>query len=484
MLTAISQMPQNVQISTLRESKRNASEEKVNEVALNGLQDTVITIYNNTSQLSDFFSVLVENPESLLVYKPLLSQMDQSTAYIHVDKGEGFIQSTKIDPETFSMNQFYQSLVGQVVRMYHKEGALIEGKVLDWNQDALTIYDTHYEIPRIIFFKREEITGIACDDLNTKMSIEPSLKAKYITENPEEIEGQVISLNNGLTWKAYYRLIIEETKKGLQGRLEADAQISNKCGKDLKNMVVKVVSGNLNMEMPKPLPRSNFCELKALPSVGASQMQAVAIDQKWEDLKAYLIPYKMNLLNNETISTRLFDSKEVKLQKSHLLHSYEYQNGERHLSVCYRIENTLENHLNQAFPNGKITVYRKEGKSLNLIGQHSLEQTPKGKDLKIITSESFDLIAKRSVQTQNVKDLLQNVIGQDFFVKIELTNGSDQDQTVFLHEHLSKGYSIVKADNSLTEKDGEELVFEVKVPKNTTSKNPLVFCYQYRRDFI
>lgn len=464
----------------------NIQDQKISNVVINALEESVITIYSNKiAQLTDFFKVSTVASNTQLTYLPILSSMDRGSPFIHISKGKGYIQSQKIDDHSFSLQSYFQGLVGRQVVVMDKEGSLIQGRILEFGSNTVTLYDNAAPPHKIRVIKREEIRDIQCDDLESLLDIEPSIKATYLNDSiSENLEGQVISLNRGLQWNAFYRLILKQTDEGLKGKLISDAQILNTNNKELKNVVVKVVSGNLNFNMPEPLPKQCFTEMRAMACSNNANPQIAAIDQKWQDLKAYLIPYKMNLLPNETVSTRLFDPKDVEVKKTYVTHSNEYDQGEKNPHVCYLIENDKNGDLAQAFPEGSVHIFRQEGSQIDIIGNSYLNQTQNGKDLEIVSSKSFDLLSKRSFETKNIKNSKNETIAQEITVKLELSNGSDEDKTILIHEHLKQGVKILETSQSLKEISGDEIVYEVDVSKSNNAKNPIIITYCYKKDLV
>jgi|GEM_PF-3572045 len=462
---------------------RNKVDEKISQVALKGLEGSFLTIYQNVAQITDVFSIDVKDPKTEIVYAPLLKQMIADTAFVYIENGVGEIIAQSSETSRFSLRDFYQSLIGEAISLEGKGSGdfwFCKGTLFDIHENQLIILSENNVLASVPL---DQVLSVKTEKLGDNIVVKPHVSALYQSPNPEEIEGQVTFLTHGFHWNAHYRLILEESENGeLKGRLVSQAQIINQTEKTLKDVVIQVVSGSLNLNNPQPMPYSIRNKMLAAETFSNETQGGAAIDQTWEDYKAYLIPYKMDLKPSQRISTTLFESKEVSIEKCYMLHTYEHDQGEKHPSISYHIENSEENDLAQALPEGKIQVFDKAGGLLNFMGEHSLPQTPKGKDLDIVSGESFDLRVKRSTKTHNIKNAEGKLLAQEFTVTLAFTNGKDEEAKIYMHEHIQGEKTLLESSIELPF-EGNEQVFEVLVPKNTKDSGPHFVTYKYRKDY-
>ncbi|MCH9632505.1 MAG: hypothetical protein S4CHLAM6_08410 [Chlamydiae bacterium] len=467
-------------VDTRRILDCSPKKDQLTQVVLDVLKDTAVTIYHNTSQFSDYFTAKITSPETELCYQPVLFGLGANKNFIHLDEAKGEIATQISSIKQFNLSGYFNSLVGKQVVLHTADGEL-EGKLLGNDGQKFTLLTQGNQGSALAFVARDKVSFIFSEGLDQAMDVKPYYNAKYVTDkSPEDIKGQMIFINHALKWSAEYRLIVEETQEGLKGRWVAEATITNSSQIDLKDLMVKVVGGDLNETTGgNPGPQPCFNEMRAMC---ASSAPKAAIEQSWQDLKAFLIPHRVSLKSQETLSTRLYDPQDVSLAKRYVLHSYEHQNAQKHPNVCYHLDNSLEGDLGHAYPRGEVRVYRREDSLVNFIGRQTLNQTPKGEDLDIVTGESFDLMTKRESSKVNIRDDKGKVIGHEVTVKVELTNSSDEDQSVFLHEHIYGDVELLNTSLPISKRDSHELLFKVDVAKNTVSKDPVIFSYKYRKD--
>ncbi len=453
--------------------------QKITNVALSGLEGSIITIYQNIAQVSDAFKGRVQPGQTKLSYQPLLQQMIEDSAHLYIEKGNGEVISQTLKTQAFSLNALYHSLIGEKLILEGAHAEKFEGTLFAVQSNHLLLLNEEGSLMNVAI---DKILSLKTDKLHEKMSIKPQLSALYQTSESEEIEGQVIFLTQGLQWAPHYRLVLEEDDFGeLKGQLISHIQIANQTGKTLKDVIVQVVAGNLNVNNTRPLPRNRCQEMYALASASNDAYTKAAVNQDWEDYKAYLVPYKINLEPSERVSMKLFDTKDVHVEKKYVLHNYEHDQGEKHPGVAYHISNSEENDLDQALPAGKIQVFNRSKGLINFTGEHAIEQTPQGKNLDIITGESFDLRVQRSTQTKNIKNAKNKLIAQEVTVTLSCMNGKLEDTEIQLHEHIHGEKKLLESSIDIPFSSNEQ-IFSIKVPKGSSDENPYIISYTYRKE--
>jgi hypothetical protein len=110
---------------------------------------------------------------------------------------------------------------------------------------------------------------------------------------------------------------------------------------------------------------------------------------------------------------------------------------------------------------GTIRSYSKEGETTLLLGESSINHTPKHEEIKVTLGKNFDLLVKSKMVT-NSSDRYFN----DSTVSYELTNRSKASKTVELLVPFVKrgdGQSSVSTKQKYDWKNGNMLSFKVAI---------------------
>lgn len=458
--------------SAISLNKTISSFNHAEQINLPTLNDVAVTIYQNTAQVSDFFNVYIKENQISFNYT-FSPSLYQNHPFIYLSDKEGKWVSQEYSSNVFSLENLYLKLLGSSVEVVTKQG-LICGKLIEVKADQLIILQGD----KLCIIAKNEIYSCSFDGIEEELKAQSTLKGGYVTDKVNDyVCGQVIFFTPQLKWSSQYRLILEEKEGLLKGVWQAEAELQNHSYQPLKNIQVKVVSGNLNLEGEVFAKRGDF---RAMACLAESNGGGGALIQNNPDYKVYLIPSKIDLNPNQSLQVSLFEPCEVEIKKIHRLDSYEYANGSRRAQIGYQIENSVANGLYQAYPDGKAKVYFKQDGQIDLLGESTVPKTAKGSDITLFVGEAFDLQVNRNYQIENIKNG-EKVISQIFKVKLEITNTSGKQQQLKLHEHIN-AQKLLKMSQPGEWNGSNELIFDVKLDSKCSVKEPWIIEYSYQKD--
>ncbi|MBA3868982.1 MAG: hypothetical protein H0X30_07500 [Anaerolineae bacterium] len=118
-----------------------------------------------------------------------------------------------------------------------------------------------------------------------------------------------------------------------------------------------------------------------------------------------------------------------------------------------------ENNLDAALPAGRVRVYQQDvdGSAL-LIGENSIDHTPKGEQIKLFLGNAFDLVGERK-QT-DFKIIASNIIEETF--EIHLRNRKEnQAVEIRVPERLYRwsNWEILNSGDTFTKLDSSTIEF-------------------------
>jgi len=143
--------------------------------------------------------------------------------------------------------------------------------------------------------------------------------------------------------------------------------------------------------------------------------------------------------------------------------------------VMLDFKNSKENNLGIPLPKGKIRVYKEDtDKSLEFIGEDSIEHTPKDENIRIYLGDAFDIVGER------VQADFKNGDGWcDESFKINLRNHKEENIEITVVEKLNRwsNWKITQKSQDYEKKDSRTIEYKLKIPKN--SENTLNYTIHY-----
>ena len=285
-------------------------------------------------------------------------------------------------------------------------------------------------------------------------------------------------LTSGLNWSSNYVAVVNEndTALGLNGWVTID----NTSGATYKNASLKLVAGDVHRVTP-PAP---MAEEKMLMADGMARAEAAPAFQEksFFEYHMYTLQRPATLKNNQQKQISLLEASKVPAKKLFIFEpdgDYWYggdtQKGK--IQVKMQLKNSKDNGLGIPLPKGTVRVYKADTDgSLQLIGEDSIDHTPKDEEVRLVLGEAFDLVGERILKNRRkISDRIW-----EYDVEITLRNHKTEPVTITVVDHVMWGdWSVIKSSTDWNKKDASTLEFPVKVAKDGEMK----ITYTVRREY-
>ena len=273
-------------------------------------------------------------------------------------------------------------------------------------------------------------------------------------------------MTNGLNWKSDYVLVLndQDTRAGLSGWVTID----NKSGAAYRNARLKLVAGDIHRVQEDALRPK-----KAMLAAPASSPQLK--EESFFEYHIYTLERKTTLKENQTKQISLLNVQEVPVNKEFIYRGFPYyyrnKQGEvisnQKIDVFVQMINSQENHLGMPLPKGTVRAYKRDADGgLQLVGEDTIDHTPKGEKIRLKLGEAFDLKAER-------KQVHWEKIASDTYesaYEITLRNHKKEDVIIRVIEPLPGDWKVLGNSYPFTKIDASTLAFDVPVSKNGESK--------------
>lgn len=206
-------------------------------------------------------------------------------------------------------------------------------------------------------------------------------------------------LTNGITWRADYVLTLNA--KDDRADLGGWVTINNTSGAVYCDALIKLVAGDVN----RVREDQDFGAKQVPRGVALAAAAPQFREEGLFEYHVYTLQRTSTIRDNQSKQISLLSAGGIPLRKELRLAGapYYYQgaaSGEiaskQKVSVYVEFENRAGNHLGVPLPKGVVRVYKQDSdKSLQFVGEDSIDHTPRDEKVRIKLGEAFDVLADR-----------------------------------------------------------------------------------------
>ncbi len=271
---------------------------------------------------------------------------------------------------------------------------------------------------------------------------------------------------SGIGWRAAYTGILQPGSR-CRMRVEAQASIANRSGRDWDDASIKLVAGSPRFAKPSA-PRPVM--MKAM-SAQAQSYAAVPQQGSLGDYRTYALPGTVTLPEGSITLTPLYKARTVSCQRTWLFeHGNTYHPSRPVLSNNDSatqhgpVTSTLAFTAFDSFPAGFLRVLTLDDDgNAEFLGEGRINDTPKGQPVDLTLGTAFDLTGSRERTSFTVNKAARHM---DEGFRITLNNAGQTDRTVTVREHpwRWRNWTLTSSSIQPDKQTPDLLEFQVKVP--------------------
>lgn len=280
---------------------------------------------------------------------------------------------------------------------------------------------------------------------------------------------EVTYLTGNLSWHADYVLVLDSA--GTRAELSGWVTLENQSGASYLNAKLQLVAGEVH-RAPPPAPPP----MPVLQSAGrlggahaASFRQEALLEYHLYDLQR-----PTDLLDKEQKQLSLLEPRSVPVEKKLMLRSQDgpqprvrRPGAKQSVSVVAIVQNREDSGLGLPLPAGVVRAYQADSAGAQqMVGEDSIEHTPRDERLEIELGKAFDVVAERRWLSQ--RQIERCVTDNEWLT--ELRNHKDTAVTVEVVEQARGEWSVRDATHPAEQRDATTFAFSVPVPARGTSQ--------------
>jgi len=424
-------------------------------------KEVAITIYNgNLGLVKDVRDLSLGPGTHELRFMDVAAQIDPTTVHLRslTDTNGVRILEQNYEYDLLNPQKLLDKYVGKKVKLMVGDGTLIDAVLLSNNNGPI------YQINGQIHLGHHG--RVVLPDIPENLIPKPTLvwMLHNRTGRPQRVEASY--LTSGITWKADYVVVLNARDTG--GDLSGWVTIENKSGATYPDAALKLVAGDIHRARTTREMRDAL--------EGASKMAAAEAPQQFQqeaffEYHLYSLDGRTTIKDNQTKQLSLLSATEIPIKKE--LRYYgasQYYRGQlgtplsnQKIGVFLEIANKEQHRLGVPLPKGTVRVYKAASdKSLQFIGEDTIDHTPKDEKVKIKMGEAFDVVGERT--QRDWKKIAWNLYETEWDVQIR--NHKKEDVQVTIIEPVPGDWEMVKTSHPYDKIEAHTLQYVVTVPKD------------------
>src|SRR5262245_23164698 len=325
---------------------------------------------------------------------------------------------------------------------------------------------------QVLVISQGNARDIRFPDLPGGLITRPTLRWLVQSANSGSQKVELTYLTSGMTWAADYTLLLAHDNQSLD--LNGWITLNNTSGASYQDAQVKLIAGDVN-RLPQPqvvLTDGAFAQEAAAPA-------APPVEQRnFSEYKLYEINRPVTVGDNETKQVEFVTGSDVPANTFYVYDgSYPFygyyspisdqtygQTGITDVQNWLEFSTDEDGGVGAALAAGNVRVYQEDidGAAL-LIGENSIDHTPKGEKVQLFLGNAFDLVGSH-VQT-NFKLIGVNVLEETYEIHLR-NHKEDQAVEIRVPEHLFRwsNWQIIQSSQDYKQLNSSTIEFRAQVP--------------------
>ena len=441
------------------------------EAAENNLS---LTVYNTgTALVRDLRRFTFVEGLNVISFRDVAASMDPtSVLFKNLTNPEGTtVLEQNYEYDLVGVTSLLEKYLDEIIKVVTKDGTEYTGTLLSGRGDII-LQSKNGEVTVI---KIDGVQDFSFPELPNGLIVKPTLVWRLLADAAGEQDVEITYLTGGLSWQADYVVLLAAD----DGSIDLDGWITlnNSSGTSFPDAQLKLIAGDLQR-----LPQPGFAAADLVFEEEFLRAQAPVEQREFFEYRLYEIPRPVTVRDQETKQIEFVSSTGVAAEKFFVYDGlqcrfgYWYCNfyGSPRTDPSYGIASNekimvmLEfdtDEVDADLPRGRVRIYQEDidGAAL-LIGEDSINHTPKGESVRLYVGDSFDVVGER-IQTDYRLPSSKSII-ETF--EITLRNHKDEDVEVRVVEHLSRWseWRILESNADYVKLNSSTIEFRILIPEN------------------
>jgi hypothetical protein len=360
--------------------------------------------------------------------------------------------------------------VDQEISVVTQDGQKYTGTLLSGADDVI-LQDTE---GKVTVLKLDQIKEFSFPALPDGLITRPTLVWQVNSTQGGAQDVEVTYLTNGVNWQANYIVVLADDDKSID--LDGWVTLDNHSGTGYEDAKLKLIAGDINRA-----PSQDYVVEKMVLEAATATPAPQVAERGFFEYHLYEVQRPVTVKDQQTKQIEFVTASGVPAEKffvydgAQLYYGGYYQpiedpgygvSSNTKVMVMLEFTNGEEEGLGVPLPKGTLRVYKKDvdGSTL-LVGEDSIDHTPKDEQIRIYVGDAFDIVGER-IQTDFRLNSDDDWMEESY--QITVRNHKDEDIEVRVTEHMFRWsqWKILESSHDFEKLDSQTIEFRVPVKAN------------------
>ena len=433
-----------------------------------------LTVYNaGTALVRDLRRFSFQEGLNVISFRDVAASMDPTSVLFKnlTDPAGTTVLEQNYEYDLVGVASLLEKYLDETIQVVTEDGTEYTGTLLSGRGDII-LQSNNGEVTVI---KIESVQDFSFPELPDGLIVKPTLVWRLLSEAAGDQDVEITYLTGGISWQADYVVLLAADDSSID--LDGWITLNNTSGTSFPDAQLKLIAGDLQR-----LPQPGFAGGDVLFEDEFLRASAPVEQREFFEYHLYEIPRQVTVKDQETKQIEFVTSTAVPAEKFFVYDGLQCRFGYWYCSFYggprtdpgYGIASNEKIMVMLEFdseevaadlPRGRVRVYQEDidGAAL-LIGEDSIDHTPKGESVRLYVGDAFDVVGER-IQTDYRLPTSKSII-ETF--EITLRNHKDEDVEVRVVEHLSRWseWRILESNQDYVKMDSSTIEFRILIPEN------------------
>jgi hypothetical protein len=432
-------------------------------------ENVQVTVYNqNFGVIKEQRELTLEKGVNTLKFEDVAKFIDATSVKFKslTDPDGTTVIEQNYEYDLVSADKLLQKFLSKSIRVITKDGKLYEGTLMSYDAGQIVLMK---EGAVSMIARADNVQDIQFPELPEGLITKPTLVWNINTGKGGKHNTEIAYITNNINWNVDYTLVTNKDDTAVD--LSGWVTITNQTGATYEDAKLKLIAGDVH--------RVSDIRQEPVYTNGKARIDQFGVtgfaEKEFFEYHMYTLPRSTTIKDSQIKQIELLNATDVKALKFFVydgltIPDYFYSGRytdqadygiptNKKVQVYVEFENKKDNNLGMPLPKGKVRLYKRdeEDKSLEFIGEDTIDHTPKDEKVRLRIGNAFDIVGER--KTMDFKRPSDHVMEET--IEIEVRNHKKEAVTVRIVEHMYRWaqWEIIDGDKDYSKMDARTVEF-------------------------